>query len=106
MLPKSDKVLSEKFMQMLFVVHYNFFRKTTIPIPANHFGVLLVLRDLGPATISEISLYLCMSKQQMTPIINKLVKSSLLSRTTPPEDRRCTLLDLTEKGKAILIGHS
>ena len=63
--------LSEKFMQMLFVTHYNFFRQTAIPIPANHFGVLLILSDHGPSTVSDLCIYLRMSKQQMTPIINK-----------------------------------
>lgn len=102
----NDHDLSEKFMQMLFVVHYHFFRQTAFPIPASHFGTLLVLSDLGPATISDISTCLHMSKQQMTPIINKLVRSGLVSRSTPPADRRCTLLELTAQGQAILGNHS
>ena len=97
--------LSEKFMQMLFVTHYNFFRQTAIPIPANHFGVLLILSDHGPSTVSDLCIYLRMSKQQMTPIINKLAKNDLLSKSKPPADRRCTLLTMTEKGQAILDSH-
>lgn len=98
--------LSEKFMQMLFVMHYNFFRQTAIPIPANHFGVLLVISDHGPSTISDLCTYLRMSKQQMTPIINKLVKNGFLSKSKPPADRRCTLLTMTNKGQAVLDRHS
>ena len=102
----NDHDLSEKFMQMLFVVHYHFFRQTAFPIPASHFGTLLVLSDLGPATISDISTCLHMSKQQMTPIINRLAKDGFITKAISPEDRRYTNISLTPKGQELLDGHS
>ena len=98
--------LSEKFMQMLFVTHYNFFRQTAIPIPANHFGVLLILSDHGPSTVSDLCIYLRMSKQQMTPIINKLSKDGYIIKSTSLEDRRFTTISLTDKGRGILDEHT
>ena len=99
---KNKREISQKFMDTLLVVHQHFFRPLAIPLPANHFAVLIVLKDGGPITITAVGKLLLMSKQQMTPIIDKLVKSGFIARKTMPEDRRCTEISLTLKGKRLL----
>ena len=107
--PKQDakyRKLSEKFIDTLCSIHQNFFRQTTIPIPGNNFMVLVVLQNEGDSTITRMGTLLHMSKQQMTPIINRLAKDGFITKAISPEDRRYTNISLTPKGQELLDGHS
>ena len=98
--------LSEKFIDTLCSIHQNFFRQTTIPIPGNNFMVLVILQNEGESTITRIGTILHMSKQQMTPIINKLTKDGFVTKAISTEDRRYTNISLTPKGQNLLDQHS
>ena len=98
--------LSEKFIDTLCSIHQNFFRQTTIPIPGNNFMVLVVLQNEGDSTITRMGTLLHMSKQQMTPIINKLAKDGFITKKVSAEDRRYTNISLTPKGQQLLDDHS
>jgi len=100
------KILSEKFIDTLCSIHQNFFRQTTIPIPGNNFMTLVILENEGPSTIRTLGTLLRMSKQQMTPIINKLSKDGYIIKSTSLEDRRFTTISLTDKGRGILDEHT
>ena len=102
-MPEKDyKTLSVAFMAALFAVHQNFFRKATITMPVNHFTVLMILHDEGPMTIWDMGKLLVMSKQQMTPILDKLAKYDCIIREPLPADRRFTQVSLTRKGNNII----
>ena len=98
--------LSEKFIDTLCSIYQNFFRQTTIPIPGNNFMVLVVLQNEGDSTITRMGTLLHMSKQQMTPIINKLAKDGFITKKVSDEDRRYTNISLTPKGQELLDDHS
>ena len=96
------KQLSDEFIDFLFTFHKNFFHQMTFPVPANHFMTLVSLSDHGTLTITTLSEQLAISKQQMTPIIDKLSKNGYVERHTDSRDRRCTNVTLTEKGTKLL----
>lgn len=93
---------SAGFLETLMMIHNNFYRQTQIPVPLNQFGVLCALRAERIASISDISHALNISKQQMTIVIDKLVKNNLVQKTIDYNDRRRFLVSLTDKGQAIL----
>ena len=102
MQPTDYNALSEKFMKALYALHQSFFRQTATPIPANHFLVLLLLRNEGPSNTTRMGQRLGMSKQQLSPIIDKIVKNGYISKRLLPEDRRCSVISLADGGNAIL----
>lgn len=93
---------SAGFLETLMMIHNNFYRQTQIPVPLNQFGVLCALRAEKIASISDISHTLNISKQQMTIVIDKLVKNDLVQKTIDYNDRRRFLVSLTVKGQAVL----
>lgn len=97
--------LSQFFVDTLLLIHNNFFRQTSVPIPLNQFGVLCVLQSEQRASISDISQSLNISKQQMTTIIDKLVTAGLVERTPDKNDKRRSLISMTPAGQAILNKH-
>lgn len=54
------------------------------------------------ATMTELSNEMFMSKQQMTPIIDKLVKEELVWRKYDSDDRRLIRISITPKGLKLL----
>ncbi len=99
-------LLSEKFIDTLCSIHQNFFRQTAIPIPGNNFMVLVVLQNEGTSTITKIGALLHMSKQQMTPIVNKLTKDGYILKEISPEDHRYIRISLTKNGQQLLDEHT
>jgi len=99
---QNQNTRSEKFMRFLFHFHQNFFRQTILPLPVNHFAALVMLDDKKALTISTLSEKLAISKQQMSPIIDKLVKSGYVAKNTLPNDHRCINISLTQEGKTLL----
>ena len=93
---------SAGFLETLMMIHNNFYRQTQIPVPLNQFGVLCALRAEKIASISDISHTLNISKQQMTIVIDKLVKNDLVQKTIDYNDRRRFLVSLTDKGLSLI----
>ncbi len=46
--------------------------------------------------MTELADHLCISKQQVTQIVDRLVEMGYLVRTEDPSDRRCVRVDLTD----------
>lgn len=85
----------------------------TVPFLANYglkageFDVLATLRRAGaPYTLSPTDLYAAtmLSSGGMTNRIDRLVGMGLVSRAPNPDDRRSTMVALTEKGFALVDG--
>ena len=71
-------------------------------IPPSHMKVLIHLVHWGPTPNSKLAKDLCISKPNMTPIVDTLVNDGYVVRSLDPNDRRIVILETTEKAKAFL----
>jgi DNA-binding MarR family transcriptional regulator len=56
-------------------------------------------------SMSKLAQTITVSNQQLTRIADELEKSGLVAREQNPENRRQTLIRLTESGKKLLVEH-
>lgn len=99
------KQLAEGLASLIPTFHQKFIHQVAFPVPPNHFLTLIRLHDYGTQTITELSTRLLISKQQMSPIIDKLSSSGYLERHQDPNDRRSTRISITSKGYEVLQRH-
>ncbi len=79
--------------------NHKVWRTSTLPLPANHFFVLVNLYNIGETiTITQLAKQLSISKQQMSPIIDKLLKKELIEKKSLTKDRRFSYIHITHKG--------
>ncbi|BBI36312.1 MarR family transcriptional regulator [Cohnella abietis] len=60
--------------------------------------VLFVLFELRRTSVTDLCNRLCISRPNMTPLINKLVQHDWVERQTSSEDRRVIQIAITTKG--------
>ncbi len=77
---------------------YNSLESLTI----TQFGVLETLLHLGPLSQSEICSKLLKSGGNITLVVDNLEKNGWVKRTVDPEDRRITIVRLTDEGEALI----
>jgi MarR family 2-MHQ and catechol resistance regulon transcriptional repressor len=77
-------------------------RGTTGDLTVSQFGVLECLYHLGPMCQSEIGSKLLKSGGNITLVIDNLEKRDLVQRKRDPEDRRMSIVSLTEKGHTLI----
>jgi DNA-binding MarR family transcriptional regulator len=63
------------------------------------FYAVNVLRRKGSLSMSELAGEMQISKQQLTPLVYKLIDNGLLARTTDENDRRIVRIEITESGR-------
>jgi DNA-binding MarR family transcriptional regulator len=68
-----------------------------------YYQILGILITFGPLPISKIGRELCISKPNMTPIIDKLVTEGMVKRSRSDKDRRIVNVEITEEGKKFLL---
>ena len=68
----------------------------------SQFGVLEVLYHKGDLRVSEILEKTLSTGGNMTVVIDNLAKDDLVRRCADPEDRRASLISITEKGRALM----
>lgn len=66
-------------------------------LPPSHVRVIFYLIDVDSSPISQIADSLGISKPNMTPIIDNLIKYGLVTRYPDPNDRRILRVQLTPK---------
>jgi DNA-binding MarR family transcriptional regulator len=66
-----------------------------------HFAVSLLSRK-GPLSMSEMAHEMQISKQQLTPLVYKLIKKGLLVRKADGNDRRVVYIEVTEQGRKMV----
>ena len=98
----NDRAVSNDFIEMLVLIHRQFYRGMTTPVPLNQFAVLMVLRVEEPASPKVIGDSPHIAKQQMTSITEKLDQNGFITRATDPDDRRRLLISLTPAGMQVL----
>jgi DNA-binding MarR family transcriptional regulator len=67
-----------------------------------HYLTLIILKEKGDLSISEIGNQIGMKKQNMTYLTNKLVEDGLIQRLHDMSDRRVIKIALTSKGNEYL----
>jgi DNA-binding MarR family transcriptional regulator len=99
---KAEKV-ADTFLLLFEQMHDKFLRpgeKITRPwLSRAQFHALSHLRRQGPLPISELANELKISKQQITPLICKLIDSGLVARKADEHDRRIVRIEITGTGR-------
>ncbi len=98
----TQKSISEQFIETLLLIHINFFRKKQLPLPLNQYGVLMAAYTEESLTASDACDILKISKQQMSSLVERLVQSGYIRKESDPEDRRRSLLRLTNKARKLI----
>ena len=65
--------------------------------------VLLALAHTGPLTMSELAKIANISNQLLTSVVNYLESIEYVKREPLPENKRTIKIDITEKGKSVLV---
>ena len=65
----------------------------------SHHAILGILMKKGPMNMSEIGNVLCISKSNLTPVVDHLAGENLVERKFDDSDRRIIKIELTEKGR-------
>jgi DNA-binding MarR family transcriptional regulator len=68
-----------------------------------YYQILGMLIDGDSLPISQIGKQLQISKPNMTPLIDKLVKDKMVKRIRSKEDRRVVNIEITDEGKKFLL---
>jgi DNA-binding MarR family transcriptional regulator len=76
--------------------------RSTEGLSTSKLGVLGCLRRDGLATAAELASYLHVQPQSLTRMIEDLERRCLITRRTNTEDRRQSLLEITDAGTQIL----
>jgi len=71
-------------------------------ISPTQFHVMFILEEKGDLSMSQLSHELLTSKQQMTPIIDKLVEHGFIEREHGKMDRRVVKITLSLSGRQFL----
>jgi homoprotocatechuate degradation regulator HpaR len=68
--------------------------------------VLRVLQEQGPQELSQVAAEACLILSSLTRMVGPMVDEGLIARTTPPEDRRKTVIAITAQGAALVHAHA
>jgi len=71
--------------------------------PSNlQFAILMILHKYNSLSVSKVGRKLCISKPNISPLLNNLIQEGIIRRTKDKRDKRITNIELTQKGKKIL----
>jgi DNA-binding MarR family transcriptional regulator len=73
-----------------------------LPIEIRHYGVLVALHDVGPASQQALTDEMQISATMVTQIVDDLERLGLLERRRNPDDRRSYTVTMTAEGKRVL----
>ncbi len=73
-----------------------------IGLHPTEFALLEVLHHKGPLPIQKIAEKILITSGNMTYVADKLEHKGLITRSAHPNDRRVTLLELTEEGSNVM----
>lgn len=104
---KGTEEISKSYYELfntLMLYNHKIWRRMAMTLPANHCMVMyFLLHSSGHrATIAEFVEHLGISKQQMSPIVEKLVTKGFVEKKCLNRDRRYVQLSLTKEGMDFL----
>ncbi len=68
--------------------------------------VLRVVQENGPMELSHVADRACLLLSSLTRMIGPMQAEGLISRHTPPEDRRKTVISITPVGEELIRAHA
>lgn len=68
--------------------------------------VLRVLQERGPLELSQVAAEAVLLLSSLTRMVGPMVEEGLISRMTPPEDRRKSIVAITPVGLALVNAHA
>ncbi|MFN3280972.1 MAG: homoprotocatechuate degradation operon regulator HpaR [Tabrizicola sp.] len=68
--------------------------------------VLRVLQERGPLELSQVAAEAVLLLSSLTRMIGPMVEEGLITRMTPPEDRRKSVVAITPEGLAFVQAHA
>jgi DNA-binding MarR family transcriptional regulator len=98
-----DETLSEAFSSVARQLRHTS-QETLAPwdITPSHLRALRVLMRHGLMRLSELSDHLHIAARSTTEVVDALETRGLVGRRPDPDDRRATLVELTEHGTSVL----
>lgn len=90
------------FLSLLSYMRRNYFRHAEqiarLRLSPGQFHALSILSRQGPLSMMELAGEMRISKQQLTPLIGKLIDAGLVFRKRDEQDRRVVRIELTDDG--------
>jgi homoprotocatechuate degradation regulator HpaR len=68
--------------------------------------VLRVLQEKGPQELSQVAAEAVLLLSSLTRMVGPMVEEGLITRTTPPEDRRKSVVAITPVGLELVNAHA
>lgn len=96
---------AEMLFQLIPTIDIKFIRPVSLHFKPQHTPIQLHILTIAKgkkATMTELSTETLLSKQQMTPIIDKLVAENLVQREYDALDRRIIRISITPAGLQLL----
>lgn len=98
--------VSNNLYMLLLSLNRHIFNPTELMkrfnIPHSHMKVLFYVIHNGASSISGMAKDLCISKPNMTPVLDKLVEEGFITRYYDPNDRRVVRIEATDKASDFL----
>lgn len=104
-----DKIsqLSSNLIDVFTDINRKVFNPTefmkSFTLPPSHVKVLFHLVHCGPKSISEVAKMLMISKPNMTPIIDNLLKDGYIKRYESSKDRRVLIIEATPLASELFL---
>lgn len=101
---------NKKLVEECLPILPQFFHKLSRPLltqvkmklPPNQLWMMGELIRHGALTMTEISNYLRISKQQATQTVDKMIRQGLVQRQPDPDDRRKIHVVITDEGRELV----
>ena len=100
--------IADDLLSILPLLHKKLMRpdcSSVKDLPPSHLQVIILLNDMGVLSVSELGKRLCISRPNMTPLIDKLISEGMVERIPHESDRRITNIALTDTGHDFLNKH-
>lgn len=93
-----------EFFSLLSHIRDNYFRPAEqiarLRLAPGQFHALSILYRKGPLSMGELAAQMKISKQQLTPLISRLIEEKMVLRKKDESDRRVVLIQLSEQGES------
>lgn len=100
------KNVTSNFFNLLRHLQNKFFRPLELimkcDISPMQFRTMGIICENKTMTMTELANEILISKQQLTPMIDKMIESNIVERTSDKEDRRIIKISLTTYGNELL----
>ena len=87
---------------MHHVLHERIHFAKALGLSLPQFGILMQIHHRGNCGIGDIGERFDITNAAASQLVDKLVQSGLIRREEDPQDRRAKLLNLTDKGRALI----